>query len=205
MISSGYLEDLWNAHELREATRDSSCFASIDNNNNNNRRRKLKDNAHTSHRSLSSISASGSNEDNSDDIDAEALNLKQMAGTFLVHVVGSTIAIIVGLISFWNKPRRRNNKKARQSQLESARQSQFESSQSTSSCNAAVDNNINNDNNKNTYTINQEHPYSVEGNNGCSTSSQLQQFEELTKRMDDFQSQMHTMLSLMASTKTKET
>jgi hypothetical protein len=204
MISSGYLEDLWNAHELREATRDSSCFASIDNNNNNNRRRKLKDNAHTSHRSLSSISASGSNEDNSDDIDAEALNLRQMAGTFLVHVVGSTIAIIVGLVSFWNKPRRRNNKKARQSQIECARQSQFESSQSTSSCNAAVDNN-NSNNNKDTYTINQEHPYSVEGNNGCSTSSQLQQFEELTKRMDDFQSQMHTMLSLMASTKTKET
>jgi hypothetical protein len=190
MISDGVLEQLWNAHEAREATRDSSCFAStVDN---NDRRRylkgnahKKKSNAHNSHRSLGSISVSGSNEDNSDDIDAEALNMNQMAGTFLVHAAGSAISIIVGLICFWNKKRRRNNKKARQRQVES--------SESASSCKTHVDNN--NINNNNINTLNQD--------NGCSRRSQLQQFEELTKRMhqDDF----HTMLSLMAATKTKET
>ena len=53
------------------------------------------------------------------------------------------------------------------------------------------------------YTIkdDQEYPYSVEENNGGSRRSQLHQFEELTKRVDD----IHTMLSLMAGTKRKET
>jgi len=188
MISDGYLEELWNAHEAREATRDLSCYGTTD--NNNGRRRYLKGNANNSHRSLSSISASGSNEDNSDGIDAEPLNLNQMAGTFLLHVVGSTISIIVGLISFWNKKRRRNKKKARQGQVKS--------SDTASSCKTPVDNNNINDN---TITLNREYPYSVEENNCGSRRSQLQQFEELTKRMDD----IHTMLSLMAATKTKET
>jgi hypothetical protein len=181
MISDGYLDELWNALELREATRD-SWYATTGNNNDNNnsnRRRYLKGNTDNAHRSLSknSISVSGSNEDNSDNIDAEALNLRQMAGTFLLHVVGPAISIIVGLVSFWNKKRRRNN----------------------SSCNTPVDNNSNND------TLNQDYPYSADGNDSGSKHTQLQQFEELTKRMDDFQSQMRTMLSLMEATKAKQT
>ena len=177
MITDGYLEELWNTHEAREATRDTSCYGNtIDNIDIDVRRRRNlngKANTNSHHRSLSSISASGSIEDNSDDIDAEPLNLNQMAGTFLLHVVGSTISIIVGLLSFWNKKRRRNKKKARQGQVE-----------------------------VNTTKDDQEYPYSDEENNGGSRRSQLQQFEELTKRMDDIH---NTMLSFMAATKTKET
>ena len=188
MITDGYLEELWNTHEAREATRDTSCYDNtID--NIDVRRRNLNGKAsNDSHRSLSSISASGSIEDNSDDIDAEPLNLNQMAGTFLLHVVGSTISIIVGLLSFWNKKRRRNKKKARQGQVESSPTTKIQQEE---------------EDGEEVYTIkdDQEYPYSVEENNCGSRRSQLQQFEELTKRMDD----MHTLLSLMAATEAKET
>ena len=189
MITDGYLEELWNTHEAREATRESSCYGNTIDNIDVSRRNLNVGKANTnSHRSLASISASGSIEDNSDDIDAEPLNLNQMAGTFLLHVVGSTISIIVGLLSFWNKKRRRNKKKARQGQVESSPTTKIQQEE---------------EDGEEVYTIkdDQEYPYSVEENNGGSRRSQLQQFEELTKRVDD----IHTMLSLMAGTKRKET
>ena len=192
MITDGYLEELWNTHEAREATRDTSCYDNtID--NIDVRRRNLNGKAsNDSHRSLSSISASGSIEDNSDDIDAEPLNLNQMAGTFLLHVVGSTISIIVGLLSFWNKKRRRNKKKARQGQVEV----------NTTKDDQEYPYSVEEEEEVNTIKDDQAYPYSVEENDCGSRRSQLQQFEELTKRMDDIH---NTMLSLMAATKTKET
>ena len=193
MITDGYLEELWNTHEAREATRDTSCYDSTIDNIDVRRRNlngKASNNSH--HRSLSSISASGSIEDNSDDIDAEPLNLNQMAGTFLLHVVGSTISIIVGLLSFWNKKRRRNKKKARQGQVEV----------NTTKDDQEYPYSVEEEEEVNTIKDDQAYPYSVEENDCGSRRSQLQQFEELTKRMDDIHT---TMLSLMAATKTKET
>ena len=106
MVHDGTLEKLMNDHDLSQATRE-SCDADTESTDGTNRRRHLK--------STSNNAGPSEPDDSGGQFFSlnESLTLEQMAGTFLIHVVLSAFAIVVGLFSCYERKHnigRHNNK-----------------------------------------------------------------------------------------------